>query len=78
MPRQSDVARYGMVLALVVLVGLSFQLSVSAQSEGSFVPVTDAMLQSPSDDDWLMWRRTFNGWGSVSYTHLTLPTIYSV
>ncbi len=63
MPRQSDVARYGMVLALVVLVGLSFQLSVSAQSEGSFVPVTDAMLQSPSDDDWLMWRRTFNGWG---------------
>ena len=63
MPRQSDVARYGMVLALVVLVGLSFQLSVSAQSEGSFVPVTDAMLQSPSDDDWLIWRRTFNGWG---------------
>ena len=21
------------------------------------------MLQNPSPDDWLMWRRTLNGWG---------------
>ncbi len=28
----------------------------------TFVPVTDEMLQSPSDDDWLMWRRTQDGW----------------
>ncbi|MEO2197520.1 MAG: PQQ-binding-like beta-propeller repeat protein [bacterium] len=27
------------------------------------VPVTDTMLQNPSPDDWLMWRRTLNGWG---------------
>ncbi|MEE2636763.1 MAG: PQQ-binding-like beta-propeller repeat protein [Acidobacteriota bacterium] len=27
------------------------------------VPVTDAMLQSPPAEDWLMWRRTLDGWG---------------
>ena len=26
-------------------------------------PVTDAMLREPSPNDWLMWRRTYNGWG---------------
>src|SRR5690606_6051174 len=25
--------------------------------------VTAEMLLNPSDGDWLMWRRTFNGWG---------------
>jgi len=52
-----------MVIVIAVLVGGSYQLPVVAQSEDSFVPVTDAMLQAPSDDDWLMWRRTLNGWG---------------
>src|SRR5262245_60600240 len=28
-----------------------------------FVPVTDQMLQNPDAGDWLMWRRTLNGWG---------------
>ena len=44
-------------------------------------PVTDAELQNPGPDDWLMWRRTLDSWGyspfAVSYTHLTLPTIYT-
>ncbi|HET7085508.1 MAG TPA: PQQ-binding-like beta-propeller repeat protein [Rhizomicrobium sp.] len=26
-------------------------------------PVTDATLLHPGDDDWLMWRRTYDGWG---------------
>ena len=26
-------------------------------------PVTQAMLRDPSPGDWLMWRRTYNGWG---------------
>ena len=28
-----------------------------------FVPVTDAMLDKPDPGDWLMWRRTLDGWG---------------
>ena len=34
-----------------------------AQNEREFVPVTDAMLQAPAPGDWLMWRRTLDGWG---------------
>ena len=26
-------------------------------------PVTDDMLKAPDDGDWLMWRRTYDGWG---------------
>ena len=36
--------------------------AASAQPD-DFVPVTDAMLQDPADEDWLMWRRTLDGWG---------------
>ena len=34
-----------------------------AQPADDFVPVTDAMLQDPAPGDWLMWRRTLDGWG---------------
>ena len=38
--------------------------SVTAQTgERELVPVTDAMLKNPAPGDWLMWRRTLNGWG---------------
>src|SRR5260370_39829422 len=29
----------------------------------NLTPVTDAMLRSPPASDWLMWRRTFDGYG---------------
>ncbi len=28
-----------------------------------FAPVTDSVLENPDPGDWLMWRRTLNGWG---------------
>jgi len=28
-----------------------------------FPPVTDVVLRDPPAEDWLMWRRTLNGWG---------------
>ena len=34
-----------------------------AQSGRPFVPVTDEVLQDPDPADWLMWRRTLDGWG---------------
>ena len=33
------------------------------QDSAGFVPVTDAMLQNPAPEDWLMWRRTLDSWG---------------
>lgn len=41
---------------------VALPLPAAAQDEG-IDPVTDAELQDPSPDDWLMWRRTLDGWG---------------
>ena len=52
--------------AVVALVGAVLCLTpgtVFAQSAADFVPVTDAMLEDPDPADWLMWRRTLDGWG---------------
>ena len=47
-----------LLASLVLLSPVSY-----GQGSDSFTPVTDAMLQNPSPDDWLMWRRTLNTWG---------------
>ena len=44
--------------ALTVATGFPGQAQVE-----TFTPVTDAVLQNPDPADWLMWRRTLNGWG---------------
>ena len=49
----------GFILALSLAGGMSVQ----GQVRGDFRPVTQAMLNSPDPADWLMWRRTYNGWG---------------
>ena len=37
--------------------------SAPAGQPSAVAPVTDAMLQDPAPEDWLMWRRTLDGWG---------------
>ena len=49
--------------AVVVVLLLTTPGTTPAQARGDFVPVTDEMLQGPAPADWLMWRRTLNGWG---------------
>ena len=44
--------------ALTIATGFPGQAQVE-----TFTPVTDAVLQNPDPADWLMWRRTLNGWG---------------
>ena len=45
----------------------AFAVSISANSSSgqnhTFNLVTDAELQNPAPEDWLMWRRTLNSWG---------------
>ena len=53
-----------MIFAVCILALLLVSIeSVHTQSPNSFVPITDDMLQDPSDEDWLMWRRTLDSWG---------------
>jgi len=54
--------RLTLAIACLVLLFSGFY-SVAQQSASGFVPVTDEMLQNPAPADWLMWRRTLNGWG---------------
>jgi alcohol dehydrogenase (cytochrome c) len=49
-------------LATLTAALAAFQATAQT-GERPFVPVTDAMLKSPAPGDWLMWRRTLNGWG---------------
>jgi alcohol dehydrogenase (cytochrome c) len=53
--------RPGALLMLVTL--LSGVVYYAAQGGSRFVPVTDSMLEKPDPGDWLMWRRTLDGWG---------------
>ena len=50
----------GLTLAVVSPIGPP---ALWAQPLSDFVPVTDAVLQDPAPDDWLMWRRTLDSWG---------------
>ncbi len=49
--------------ALGLLAPAGFPAAAHAQAPADIVPVTDAMLQDPDPDDWLMWRRTLDTWG---------------
>ena len=54
--------RRGPLVLFAVAAAVALPPPVAAQVE-SVEPVTDAELQDPGPDDWLMWRRTLDGWG---------------
>ena len=51
-----NAARAGLMLAFS-------SAACFAQGSGGLSPVTDEMLRNPDPADWLMWRRTLDGWG---------------
>ena len=61
--------------ALAATVAIFGGASVRAQTGESFVPVTDAMLQNPDAADWLMWRRTLDGWGYSPLEEVTAGNV---
>ena len=61
---------------LIVAVSLAFGATgAGAQPADDFVPVTDAMLQDPDAADWLMWRRTLDGWGYSPLDQVTRDNV---
>ena len=57
------VGRRASLLAAALLLAAAGPVAAQSPADTEFVPVTDAMLQNPADGDWLMWRRTLDGWG---------------
>lgn len=64
--------RVASVAMVMVMFGLAH---VEGQSSSEFKPVTDAMLQDPAAEDWLMWRRTLNGWGYSPLDQVTTENV---
>jgi alcohol dehydrogenase (cytochrome c) len=56
-------SQWALVLTIAPLILDLRPAAQQARSTREFVPVTDAALQNPTPADWLMWRRTLNGWG---------------
>ena len=57
--------------ALIFVLGGAAGFSARAQVGDLFDPVTDQELQDPDPADWLMWRRTLDGWATVLSTRST-------
>ncbi len=51
------------------------QAPAAANPIASMTPVTDAMLRDPPASDWLMWRRTYNGWGYSPLDQITKDNV---
>ena len=66
---------FGSLVITVILCLMPGAVDVGTQSNTNFVPVTDAMLQNPAPEDWLMWRRTLNGWGYSPLDQVTTENV---
>jgi hypothetical protein len=53
----------GLPFLLLASVAVFAQQPQVSDPTRNLTPVTDAMLLNPPDGDWLMFRRTYNGYG---------------
>src|SRR5258708_5798172 len=68
---------------LVRFVGALFVTLLVAQQlhaapPTSYPTVTDARLERPDDGDWLMYRRTYDGWGFSPLKQITSANIHKL
>jgi len=67
--------RWSILAILVLFSGAAVLAARMPQSARRYVPVTDAMLQKPSPNDWMMWRRTLDGWGYSPLNQITKSNV---
>ena len=65
------------ILCGIILAALA-ATPARAQDADRIRPVTDAELLDPSPDEWLMWRRTLNGWGYSPLDQVNRDTVGSL
>ena len=70
--------RHLLPLAFIVTALVPAMSSLGAQAPAGFVPVTDAMLEDPAPEDWLMWRRTLDGWGYSPLNDITTDNVNQI
>ena len=63
------------VSAGAVAAALAFQPTTAQQAQMEYTPVTDQRLRAPADDDWLMYRGTYNSWGYSPLDQITTANV---
>ena len=67
MDRRIETARAATTIAVATVLATLISFTIAAAPAGAqaarITPVTDAVLQDPPPEDWLMWRRTLDSWG---------------
>src|SRR5688572_25055152 len=62
------------IVIAVAMAGL-LPVCLSAQSIENARPVTDARLQNPEPENWLMFRRSYDGWGYSPLAKITRENV---
>ena len=70
------IAAAGLFAALAS--GAFAQAPKAADPLAALRPVDEAMLNKPSDGDWLMWRRTYDDWGYSPLTQINKSNVKSL
>ena len=67
--------RYLPVLLIVAALPLPATSPAQAQEAGPYPTVTRERLEDPAPGDWLMYRRTYNGWGYSPLDQITKANV---
>ena len=78
MSRRIASGRPAAALAAALFLSAAGAVPAAAQTGEEFVPVTDAMLQDPPPEDWLMWRRTLDSWGYSPLDQITRENVGAI
>jgi len=68
-------ATVGILLVLAIAVVLGQQASLPPGAPRDYRPVTAERLRNPDAADWLMVRRTYDGWGYSPLKHITTANV---
>ena len=63
------------ILLIVAAAPLLAAQQAQAQEAGTYPTVTRERLEEPGPGDWLMYRRTYNGWGYSPLDQITKANV---
>ena len=68
-------AALAVALTLVIASTVTMPSTLTAQQRDAYTPVTDARLLDPEPHNWLMYRRTYDGWGYSPLDQITAQNV---
>ncbi len=75
MARILTAAALAAALTAVIALTVTMSSTLAAQQRDRYTPVTDARLLRPEPHNWLMYRRTYDGWGYSPLDQITAQNV---